>query len=266
MPAFWKPLLIAGAVAVCRVAEAEQDADDAIEQDVLSSEQMRAMHGKIDRNGDGKISLSEVMSFSEDMRLAIAEKDIGTILGEMDGNKDGRLSWEELLADLDAFKDDDDKEGAEARREAELQKFKAADKNGDGVLDKSELPGLFFPETNEQVLQITAAVALKQKDANGDGKLSSQEFWSHDGLGADDLGISAEEEADFKALDLDNDGFLNLDELRHWESGRFHTMEAMKKLFEVADANSDSHLTAEELDAAREGIAASDAQYHFLEW
>jgi len=54
--------------------------------------------------------------------------------------------------------------------------------------------------------------------------------------------------------------------LRAWESGRFHTEDAMKKLFDVADNNGDMHITGEELVEAREAIAASDAQYHLIEW
>lgn len=71
---------------------------------------------------------------------------------------------------------------------------------------------------------------------------------------------------DFQKLDVDGDGKLDMNELREWESGRFHTEQAMKKLFEIADADNDMHLTADELAKAREQIAISDAQYHLIEW
>jgi len=72
--------------------------------------------------------------------------------------------------------------------------------------------------------------------------------------------------AEFKKLDKDGSGTLDVDELKHWESERFHTIEAMKKLMEIADKDNDLHLTLEEIDAAYSTISSSDAQYHFMEW
>lgn len=262
-----------GAIAVLTTGQ-EGESDDAderedeIEQDALSTEQMRGMHSKIDKNGDGKVSMSEVMSFSADMRRIIAMKDINTVLEEMDTDKDGRLSLPELLKDMEQWGegDEEDKHEREARKDIEARKFKIADVNGDGFLDKQELPALFYPETHEGVLEVTTAATLKQKDTNGDGKLSAKEFWEGDAVDSEDLAISEEEQADFKKLDKNGDGSLDLEELKAWESGKFHTEEAMMKLFELADKDNDMHVTADELDAAREQIAGSDAQYHLMEW
>merc|ERR1712003_339569 len=107
---------------------------------------------------------------------------------------------------------------------------------------------------------------LKQKDLDGDAMLTSKEFWEGDAVDGEDLSISEEEDKDFKSLDTDGNGKLDINELKAWESGRYHTSEAMKKLFDLADKNSDMHVTADELDAAREQIAGSDAQYHLMEW
>merc|ERR1719382_1427895 len=102
---------------------------------------------------------------------------------------------------------------------------------------------------------------MRQKDTDRNGKLNPKEFWEADAADGDDGELSEEEQADFAKLDLDGDGVLSMDELRMWESVMFHTEEAMKKLFELADKDSDMHMTADELAEAREQIAASDAQY-----
>merc|ERR1712176_609509 len=141
--------------------------DDGVEQDALSSEQMRGMHGKIDKDRDGKASLAEVMAFSDEMRKIIATKDITSVLEEMDNMpKDGKLSLEELLKDMDQWGegDEEDKKEAEARRSLETAKFKAADKNEDSFLELDELPALFYPETHDGVLEITAKSSMDQKD------------------------------------------------------------------------------------------------------
>merc|ERR1711920_1210062 len=119
----------------------------------------------------------------------------------------------------------------EQRKKIETQKFSAADVNGDGFLDSHELPALFYPETHDAVLRVTVAETLRQKDLNKDGKLTPREFWEADEADGDEGELSEEENSDFGKLDTDGDGTLNMQELSMWESGRFHTIEAMKKLF-----------------------------------
>jgi len=259
--------LFCAAVALSRGENKVPEADTfEYDLDPLTPEQMRSMHGKMDTNADGKVSMAEIMGFSDRMRKQIAAKDISDVLSEMDADKDGKLSWTELVSDMEQWGDDEDKKEREQRVEEERAKFRAADANGDELLDLVEMTSLFYPETHPGVLEITARTALKQKDVNGDGKLTAKEFWEGDVVESEDIAISEEEEADFRKLDLDKDGFLSVDELRHWESGRFHTEEAMKRLFELADKDNDMHLTADELNSALPQIAGIDAQYHLTEW
>lgn len=249
-------------------AEEAEEADDGIEQDALTSEQMRSMHGKIDADKNGKISLAEIIAYSAHMRKTIAKKDIHTVIDEMDSDKDNKLSLPELLKDMEQWGEEGEEDKAQAakRKELETAKFRAADTDGNGLLDSDELPALFYPETHDGVLTMTAQATLKSKDTDGNGELTPKEFWEGDAVDGEDLAISEEEQSDFSKLDLDNSGTLNLEELKAWESGGFHTEEAMKKLFELADKDSDMHVTADELDSARELIAGSDAQYHLMEW
>lgn len=248
-----------------------EEGDHGINQDTLSSEQIRGMHRKIDADGDGKISMVEVLDFSRSIRLAIAKKDVSTIVDEMDGDRDGKLSLEELLKDIETWADDgepgsENNAEAHSRKELETQKFKLADRNGDGFLDMEELPAVFYPETHEGVLHLAAGHTHKRKDTDGNGQLSPREFWEGDGVDGQELAISKEEDADFARLDTDGSGALSVEELKIWESGNFHTEDAMRKLFELADKDNDMHATADELDQVREAIAGSDAQYHLMEW
>jgi len=238
-----------------------------IQEESLSAEQMTALHGKFDLNGDGKASLAEVMSFSEGVGKAIAAKDIHAILEEIDTSKDGRLTLDEHLSDIHNQADGGDEEEIkelEQRKQVETAKFKAADLDGNGFLDENEAPALFYPETHPGVLTVTVQETLRMKDKNGDGKLDAREFWEADE--AEDGDLSDEERADFAKLDTNGDGFLDKEELQMWESGRFHTEEAIKKLIELADKDNDMHLTVAELIGARDQISSSDAQYHLVEW
>merc|ERR1712066_433646 len=162
--------------------------------------------------------------------------------------------------------DEEELKELEARKKVESQKFAAADANGDNFLDQSEVPALFYPETHDGVLAVTVAESLRQKDLNSDGKLTVREFWEADAAEGDEDELSEEEKNDFEKLDINGDGFLDMDELRAWESGKFHTEQAMKYLFDIADKDNDMHITADELANAREQIPSSDARYHLAEW
>lgn len=261
--------LLSARAAAAPVEDDDPDYDDYDIEESLSAEQLRAMHSKMDKDGNGRVSLPEVMAHAQELAAAIAAKDMNAILEEVDTNKDGVLSLQEHLNDIMTQADGGDAEELkelEDRKQVENDKFKAADTDGDGRLTLSELPALFYPETHDGVLSITVAATMKQKDLDKDGRLSPKEFWEADDFGGDDLDLSEEEKADFEKLDQNGDGSLSVEELRAWESGTFHTEEAMKSLFEIADKDSDMHLTADEIAEARELVAASDAQYHLIEW
>merc|ERR1712083_269710 len=256
-------------LAFAKAHEEGGDGGEAIQEHVLTPEQMHGMHAKMDGNSDGKILLKEVMQYSESMRKVIASKDVVNVLEEMDLNKDGKLSLAELMKDMEQWGEGDEEEqkGMERRKELEAEKFTMADENKDGLLDIKELPALFYPETHSGSLELTAKASMMEKDKDGDGLLTPKEFWeSHSTSDGEEVTISDEEHADFKKLDKNGDGKLDIEEVKVWESGNFHTEGAMQKLFELADKDNDMHVTKQELEDAREQIAASDAHYHLMEW
>jgi len=275
MPAFricWlcviSPMLLSVPRAVSDMEENDGEApDDDLDQDTLSPEQVHKLHRHVDLNGDGKTSVQEILEFAADMRSRIAASDVGVVMEEMDLNKDGVLDFEELVRDFEQWSEGED-ESAEvhaSKRALEKAKFVAADLNGDRVLNLKELPGLLYPETNERVMELVTRSVMQEKDTDQDGQLSPEEFWGTEGADQD-LAITEEENIDFRRLDADGNGKLSVQELKTWESGSFHTEDAMKKLFDIADKDSDMHVSAAELESAREAISGTDAQYHLLEW
>merc|ERR1711934_724022 len=159
--------------------------------------------------------MQEIIEYSHNMRKVIAKKDISTVIDEMDTDKDGKLSLMELLKDMEQWGEEGEEDKAQAaqRKELETAKFHAADSDKNGYLDSTELPALFYPETHDGVLELTAASTLKAKDTNGDGQLTPKEFWEGDGVDGADLPVSDEAQADFSKLDVDGSGALSVQEL-----------------------------------------------------
>lgn len=229
----------------------------------LTDAQLQGLHAKIDSNKDGKISYDELVEFAAGTSKDAATKRTPSHLDALDTSKDGKVSLEEHLKKFhDQYEagTPEENEELQRRKAVEAEKFKASDRNGDGVLGVDELVSLVYPETHDDVLAHHVRDVLREKDADHDGKLSFNEFW------VDDEGDEEEQEEDFGKLDLDKNGFLEENELSVWESGRFHTEYAMKKLFEIADSDNDSHISAEELHRAQLNIKGSDAQPHWIEW
>jgi len=98
-------------------------------------------------------------------------------------------------------------------------------------------------------------------------KLTPQEFWGGNANGEESIddGQLTGSEA-FQGVDADKDGFINMEELKAWESGHITLQEALKKLIEMSDKDKDGQVTAAELNEARDFIAESDAAWHFMEW
>jgi len=233
---------------------------------ILNAEQLRLLHAKFDGNVDGKVTFLELMEFANGVRKQMAAKDMGRFIHVIDTSRDGKVSLDEHLSDIQRRVDaQSQKEELAAQTRVVTAKFNAADNNGDLLLDLAELPALYYPETHAGVLAVAVEEVMRQKDINQDGKLSLEEFWQGD---PDDNAVefSTEAKADFLNLDVDGNGFLDMSEVKPWESGIYYTEDSIRKLIEFADKDGDLHVTAGELAAARDLIPFSAARDHVLGW
>jgi len=228
--------------------------------ELLSLEQLNRIHTKCDQNKDGKASLPELMQFGESVRRRIAEKEIDTVMDEIDiSPHDGHASLQEYMDDLEKHVNDEDTAAVNQHvelRSTELEKFKLADVDEDGSLNRNELINMVSPGMNDKIFEISTLSELRQKDSNNDGVLSEEEFWG------DHVG----QQGEFQKLDKNGDGVIDLGELKLWASGWYHTEAALKQLFDLADADKDGFLTTAELESVYTTIDTTDAHYHLLQW
>merc|ERR1712232_1277243 len=170
-------------------ADSEEDGSEGYFNKELSDTQLREAHADFDRNGDQKLSHQEVLSFVEkhhrDMVMKSAE--IENEFKEEDASKNGDVSLEEHLnatvgqLEESELRIEPIRKSHEQLRADETEMFRAADANGDGVLNKAELAALSAPETNDGMLKAVVKRAFRKSDRDKNGRLSLDEFAEAEG-------------------------------------------------------------------------------------
>eukprot|EP00927_Polykrikos_kofoidii_P078618 TRINITY_DN75422_c0_g1_i1.p1 TRINITY_DN75422_c0_g1~~TRINITY_DN75422_c0_g1_i1.p1 ORF type:complete len:262 (-),score=53.13 TRINITY_DN75422_c0_g1_i1:2-787(-) len=234
------------------IGDPDEDPD---EKTPFTEDQMHQLHRHMDINGDGELTLQESLAYSASVSHSIAQNYVEVFLEAVDNSKDRKISLGEHIEHF----------GGDEEENAERAKFVAADENQDEVLEGKELISMYSPGLHDGVLSVSVQETIRQKDSDGDGQLSMHEFWTADE--DDETHRQSEDESViFQGLDADKDGLLSSEEIRMWESGQFQLEDAMTKMFQTADKNNDTILTAKELADAREEISSHDAHHNLLEW
>lgn len=240
---------------------ADEDIDYDANKPIISEASLTKLFGMIDKDLDGRATVAELKSFSQEMIRfggGVMQKDV---MAQLDENEDGRLTFAEVLPRPDL-----DTPEAEESYKWERTKFKAADKDNDSFLDMDELARFLHPSTDPQVEEVFAASELQRKDADGDGKLDLPEFVGVASAQNPPGLITEEDRRHFGKLDADGDGKLTAKEFGPFESGRQHIEESMQWIVAHADADGDGHVALGELLDAREKLEAHDLSIHMDEW
>ncbi|KAG0420614.1 hypothetical protein HPB47_003394 [Ixodes persulcatus] len=150
-------------------------------------------------------------------------------------------------------------DGATGRQMLERteRRWKLADADGDGALDKSEFKSFLHPEEDDRVRHVVVLEATEMMDSDKSGEVSFEEYMQHlrkvSGPEKDkDKDWSQAQQSHFSTyLDKDKDGALNADEMRDWVLPSHDREEGEAwRLISVGDINQDTKLTREELAAA----------------
>lgn len=214
------------------------DAGPGTSQEV-SPEQLLKLHAKMDSDANGKVSLDEILHFYRETQKSDTDKSAEQIMLEVDGDEDGFFGKQEFQGYMFGGEVE---ESADQMREVE--KFKAADADRDGKLDVKELAVLFNPHVHHHILRIDVIHTMQETDKDKDGFVTAEEFMERN----EKAGIENDSSNDqFKRIDRDGSGKIDIDEMLSWESGHIHTLEDLGQLMHVADSDGDQHVTVEEL-------------------
>jgi len=136
-------------------------------------EEIKAFYVKIDKNGDGVISETELVDAALATVENCTEDDIKMIKGICDLDGSGTISFTEFLDMMAQFQ-------YNKRRSACGMKclFKAFDTDKDGVLSRDELKRawMMFMNKNEETAEESIKGLMEKFDKDGDGKINYDEF------------------------------------------------------------------------------------------
>jgi len=242
--------------------EGEETEEEEVEEK-LTSEDLRRLHGRMDGNGDGSVSLQEILNFSH---ATARRKAYDEVQGLLASKKDGKWTLEDHLKGVEQDYEDEDPEEVkhivEKETKLETEKFHAADIDGDGLLERDEFVALTSPETNDLVLEVIVKDIIQRHDVDQDGKLSFKELWANESLSKEE---EAQQMSEFVKVDLNHDGYEDYAELMQYNrEGLMPT--TMSHLLSLIDKDHDDLLSADEFSNAESIVATHDARHHLLEW
>ncbi|XP_013789368.1 reticulocalbin-2-like [Limulus polyphemus] len=251
---------------------------DAEEYDHLSPEESKKRLGilvqKMDKDGDGFVDKKELTKWILRSFKMLTEEEGEERLEEEDENEDGKVTWEEHMAEafgIDPEDDDEDEipDPLEAAEEHQMMQedralFKAADLNGDGILDKSEFSAFANPEEFVHMHQVLYEQTMVKRDKNKDGYLSLEEFLS-DGSGKPPAVGSesylVEKDHFENEYDVNHDGKLEKAEVLKWllpDNDEVAENEAVH-LIKESDDDKDGKLSIQEILDHHDTFVGSEA-------
>lgn len=232
---------------------------------------------KMDANRDGFVDKVELITWTLKALQNMDMKEIDDDWDVSDHDEDGYISWEEYVENIYGVepRDQEDFSVEQLESDAALQdynrayhrefsKFMAADANEDGKLSKEEYATFFNPGKNQEQTDYAIKEALHFVDTNGDKMVSREEYNNDYKNPGYKRHSTYDDEADqdlFKELDLNNNDFLDGDELLLWiqsDNGEIAVDEAAH-LLDAADTDHDDKLTMQEVVDAMEEFLESDA-------
>mmetsp|Transcript_29895 Transcript_29895/g.82077 ORF Transcript_29895/g.82077 Transcript_29895/m.82077 type:complete len:499 (-) Transcript_29895:275-1771(-) len=131
---------------------------------------MRDIFLSLDKNGDGKLTLSELSKGIKESEISEIPSDLQQILEQVDSDGSGEIDYTEFVA-------------AACDKRVYLQEdycwaaFRVFDRNGDGKISQDELKAVLGDEDVNAICGASAVSQLLQQiDENGDGMIDFDEF------------------------------------------------------------------------------------------
>eukprot|EP00794_Sanderia_malayensis_P018123 gene18123-19933_t len=237
--------------------------DEAEKFDDLTPEQskerlQKLVNEKIDKDGDGFVTEQELKDWIKYAQNKYIYEDAEKQLVNNDMNKDGYVTWEEYKNNTYGFLEDDSGSDYDYKSmvNRDERRFKKADKDADGKLDKNEFTAFLHPENDEQMKDVVVDETMEDIDKDKDGFISQEEYigdlWpeSDREAGKEEPDYIKTEKEQFGSFrDLNKDGKMDREEVKNWilPPDYDHVSAEVKHLIQESDTDKDNKLSTKEI-------------------
>mmetsp|Transcript_6345 Transcript_6345/g.16224 ORF Transcript_6345/g.16224 Transcript_6345/m.16224 type:complete len:208 (-) Transcript_6345:120-743(-) len=125
-------------------------------------EGLRRVFKRLDKNGDGKIDVDDLMEELAFLQMPYTRKEAGMILWEVDDDNDQFVDWEEFRTTF--YRSRDDKTGCEPRKLFHIIEFLMHDKNHNGVIDVDECMSILYNRYGKESVDAQVQDMFKDED------------------------------------------------------------------------------------------------------
>lgn len=218
---------------------------------------------KIDTNKDGQLTEEELQEWVRHVGRRFVYDDVDRVWSYHDKDGDSFISLDDYknasygnIKDLEEMYDHHRNMTYRQRIQKDERRFKVADQDGDGKMDKEEFADFLHPEESPRMFDVYIEETLEEMDEDGDRLVTLEEYlndiwprYERDPSVEEPDWVRAEKEGFAKHRDRDGDGVLNKEEIRHWlqPEGYDHSRSEAKHLVYNADSNKDKVLSKEEV-------------------
>ncbi|KAG6743215.1 calcium-binding protein CML24-like [Populus alba x Populus x berolinensis] len=138
-----------------------------------SMDDIRKIFNKFDKNGDGKISCSEVVDNLKELGTKISPAEVQSIMQEFDKDGDGYIDLDEFVDFIQNGGIDDGGTGDDSKELRDA--FDLYDKNKNGLISADELHSVM------KMLGLKCSLSdcrkmIREVDQDGDGNVNFEEF------------------------------------------------------------------------------------------
>ncbi|KAH8415616.1 hypothetical protein KR222_006616, partial [Zaprionus bogoriensis] len=247
--------------------EAFLGADGAKEFDDLTPEESKRRLGlivdRIDEDKDGFITLAELKNWIQYTQRRFIDEDVGRLWRQHNPDNETSIPWEAYRKQVYGFMDSLDKASIEEEEHGisyksmlarDRRRWSSADLDEDDKLTREEFTAFLHPEEHPSMRHVVLLETTEDLDKDKDGKISVDEYIG-DMYRPSEAGeeepewVLSERETFSTHRDLDNDGYLNEEEVSSWIAPKDfdHALSEAKHLIFEADVDHDEQLTKDEI-------------------